>query len=500
MSKYSNSILLKNILINLSSFAIPIIAGIISIPIIINNIGIEKFGILTIIWMFIGYFSLFDFGLGRALTKHVAEKIGSQQFDDIPYIVFNATLLMCVAGIFGSLLIFFSSQYIVLELLNIPQTLIQESIYSFYILALSIPVVITITGLRGVFEAFQNFKFISINKMLLGIYTFISPLLIIPVTNNLSVIVIALLAGRLVSFYFYFHEIKVIVKIEKKHMHVSPKYFKPLLAMSGWLTITNIIGPFMIYIDRFFIGMILSMSAVTYYVTPYEIVTKLLIIPTAILGVIFPAFSAFNEYNHDKILSLFRQTSITIIIILFVACLFIIIFSQEGLNIWLSAEFSKESSFALQLLTIGIFINSIAYTPFSLLQGIGRSDITAKLHIIEFFLYIPILWFAISKLGINGAALTWLIRVFLDLLLLLYSTQRLLPDLKIITNKIFLILTISIIILQVPILFNLSITSKILYLALSIFIFILIAIKLLIDNKDIIFLKNYLSNKSRYAK
>ena len=33
------------------------------------------FGVLSLVWMFIGYFSLFDLGLGRATTKLVAEKI-----------------------------------------------------------------------------------------------------------------------------------------------------------------------------------------------------------------------------------------------------------------------------------------------------------------------------------------------------------------------------------------------------------------------------------------
>ena len=44
------------------------------------------------------------------------------------------------------------------------------------------------------------------------------------------------------------------------------------------MTVSNIVSPLMNSADRFLIGAILSMTAVAYYVTPYEVVTKLWII------------------------------------------------------------------------------------------------------------------------------------------------------------------------------------------------------------------------------
>ena len=63
--------------------------------------------------------------------------------------------------------------------------------------------------------------------------------------------------------------------------------------MSGWMTVSKIIvAPMIIYLDRFLIGAIISAVAITYYITPYEVVTKLLLIPGALTGVLFPAFAA----------------------------------------------------------------------------------------------------------------------------------------------------------------------------------------------------------------
>ena len=45
------------------------------------------------------------------------------------------------------------------------------------------------------------------------------------------------------------------------------------------MTVSNVVNPLMVYFDRFLIGGRISMSAVAFYVTPYEVVTKLSMIP-----------------------------------------------------------------------------------------------------------------------------------------------------------------------------------------------------------------------------
>ena len=61
--------------------------AIVAIPMVIEGMGLARFGVLTIAWMVVGYFSLVDFGLGRALTKLVAEKLGSGQGNEIPPLI-----------------------------------------------------------------------------------------------------------------------------------------------------------------------------------------------------------------------------------------------------------------------------------------------------------------------------------------------------------------------------------------------------------------------------
>lgn len=84
----------------------------------------------------------------------------------------------------------------------------------------------------------------------------------------------------------------------------------------------------------------------------------------------------------------------------------------------------------MQLLALGTLLNGLGLVPFALVQGVGRPDLTAKLHLCELPLYVPLLWWLIRAHGIEGAALAWLLRMMFDTGALFIIATRLLPECK----------------------------------------------------------------------
>jgi O-antigen/teichoic acid export membrane protein len=212
------------------------------------------------------------------------------------------------------------------------------------------------------------------------------------------------------------------------------------------MTVSNLVGPLIIYLDRLLIGILISAEAITYYATPYEVMTKLLLIPAAIVGVLFPAFSATYLSDRNFSEKLFNRGVKYSFVIIFPIILFIIFFSSEGLNIWLGSNFVVASSFILKILCIGVLINSLAHLPFSLLQGIGRPDIVSKLQLIELPIFISLLFVVTKNYGINGVVMVWLFRIVVDAILLFFVSKGFLNfkfDYLIIVLICFSILTLS---------------------------------------------------------
>jgi O-antigen/teichoic acid export membrane protein len=183
----------------------------------------------------------------------------------------------------------------------------------------------------------------------------------------------------------------------------------------------------MIYLDRFLIASFGSLAFVVYYATPYDLVTKLWIIPLSIMPVLFPAFTQHAALRSTKLSELYQRSAIYSAVIIAPVVVCVVILSRPFLNAWLGPEFARNSTAVLQLLSLGILINSVAQVPYSAVQAMGRPDITAKLHLLELPFYVASLLLLLRTLGIVGAALAWTVRVAVDGSLLFWFSQRLLP-------------------------------------------------------------------------
>ena len=76
-SRTSGRLLARNTFWNLLGQGAPLAAAVIAFPPLIRGLGIDRYGVLSLVWTLIGYFSFLDLGLGRALTKLVAERLGN---------------------------------------------------------------------------------------------------------------------------------------------------------------------------------------------------------------------------------------------------------------------------------------------------------------------------------------------------------------------------------------------------------------------------------------
>lgn len=428
-------LLTRNALWNLAGFLLPLVVAIAAIPWLINSLGTERFGILTLAWVVLGYFGLFDLGLGRALTQMVSVRLSKGEGAEIPGMVWTASLLMLLLGVIGGATLVLTANWLVYDVLNVPEVLRPETLFAIQIIAIGVPVVISAAGLRGVLEAYQRFDLVNIVRVFNGVFTFLGPLVAAVFSSDLGAMVLVLLVVRIIAWLVYFGFCLHVVPGFRKGVRLQPASVPTLLRFGGWMTVTNIVGPLMDYMDRFLVAGLIGMAAVAYYATPYEIVTKLLFVAGAIVGVLFPAFAASYARESQVIEKLFVKGIKYIFILLFPAVLVIVVLAGEGLQWWLGGEFSRQGTAVLQWLAIGVLVNSLAQVPYALLQGAGRPDLTAVLHLVELPLYLLCAWWAIGQYGIEGAALAWTGRVILDAMLLIVLSKRFLPQTQLVNTQ-----------------------------------------------------------------
>ena len=481
MDNYSGRAIARNTIFSLSGQIAPLIVGIATIPVIIRQLGTDRFGVLVLGWAIIGYYSIFDLGLGSALTKLTSEKIASKRNDVVPALFWTGSAMLFALGCLGMVIVFVLAPIVVHSILKIPNFLIHETLGSLKILGGTLPIVLLTSGMFGYLAANHRFDLINYIRIPLGIMNFLSPILILQVSPSLTSVLLVLAVTRIVLLMISIWMCLTITPGLRRRLSVNKEAIGQLFSFGIWVTVSNIVSPLMLAIDRFFIGSIVSIKAVAFYATPYDLLTKVLTIPGSVAYVLFPTFSAANAVDKKKSVEVYFRGLKYTYLILFPFVFFIILFSHELLQLWIGTEFADNSYLVLQILGIGVLINGLSLIPFAFLQGVGRPDIIAKLHTLEFILYAIVLAYLVRQYGIIGAAVSWDLRVLIDGLALAYFSAKYSLDTKIKLKPSALVMVGSIGIFVISMALS-SPSKKIMFFAGSMTVFIFVAWKRVLED------------------
>jgi O-antigen/teichoic acid export membrane protein len=423
----TGNLLARNAVLNLVGWILPMGVALLTVPLLIRGLGTERFGVLTVGWVIIGYFGLFDFGLGRALTKLLAERIATDREAEIPELVWTALFLMLVLGVIGAVVLVLAAPRMVADVLKVSAGLEAETRRSFQLLAFSLPWVISTAGLLGALEASQRFGLVNAVRVPSVLFNYLAPLAVLPFTTSLVPVIGVLVLGRILSWLAHLVACLRAYPMLGKRVAVEWSRVGMLARFGGWMTVSNTVSPLMTHLDRFLIGALISMEAVAYYASPYELVTRLWLIPGALMGVFFPAFAATYAADRARTSLLFGRAVRVVFVGIFPIALLLVVWAPEGLRLWLGAEFEQNSTIVLRWLALGVFVNCLAQVPFALIQGLGRPDLTAKLHLTELPMYAVAIWFLSRAFGLEGVAIAWVLRITVDTVALFAMADRFLP-------------------------------------------------------------------------
>ena len=422
-------LLARNVGLNLVGWVLPALAAIIAVPILIRGLGDARFGLLALAWTTLGYFGLFDLGLGRAVTHAVGDRIGRQREDEIAGVIWTALAALVPLGLIGSAVLALGAPWLVRTVFTIPADLHRESISAFRLLAVAIPFVGAAAVLRGVLEAKQRFGLVNAVRVPYGVLLFLGPALALPFSRSVVPAIAILVVVRLALVAALFGACtRVVHRLWLGRSRVNVPALKALVSFGGWMTVSNVISPLMNTFDRYVIAAVLSVSVVTYYTSPSELVMKLWLFSVAINPVFFAALSTTGARDRDRSAELFDRLLRLTFAGLFLPALVLVVLAPEILGIWLGPSFTGDSALVLQVLAIAVFVNTLGQCGLTMIHALGRPDLTGKYHLAELPVYAAALWFLLARFGIVGVALAWAARAIVDAFLLLLTCPALLRE------------------------------------------------------------------------
>ncbi len=412
---------------NLVGYVVPLVVAIVAIPVLIKRLGTAEYGVLTIAWGIVGYFGVFDMGLSNALTKFVAERIGRESPEEIDDIFHTGFALLMASSLCGALMLALLARPLAFSWLVVPAQLRGQTYTVFRLFAMALPFVVSVACFRGTLGAYQRFDVINKIQIAVGTLSFAGPAVVALYSRNLIAIVGFLMASRVVAWLIYLYCCIQVVPFLTMRLRVSRRMIRPLVTFGGWISICNVTDPLFLYSDRFILGVLVSMNAVAYYATPFDMVSRLWLVPDALNSALFPAYASSMKRDGRRATVLLEKAGHYLFPLIFAPVLLVMLFARQILTMWIDASFAAHSTAVLEWLAVGVLLSSLARMPWTLLVA-HRPDFPAKLVLCEAPVYLPLLYALIRLYGLEGAAMAWTCRSAFNCSVLHAMTWRALPE------------------------------------------------------------------------
>ncbi len=422
---FSGGLIAANTLLNLAGRLAPVLTALGVMPFVVRGLGPERFGLFSIGWGLIGFFFIFDLGLGRAATRYVSEALARSRSEDVAPIAWSAALLQALVGLAGGGLMALAAPWS-LDWLSLPPSLAPEALRCFYLLAATAPLALMEFTFAGVLESLQRFDQINAVRAPLNIAVLLLLLAVAVRGLDLAWFFAAYLAVRgLNTLVFLFLAARAVPDLlSRPRLRRAP--LARLFGFGKWVTISNLLNPVFASFDRLWLGHAADLRAVSLYTGPYQVAERALILPATLASTLFPAVAGLDGTGDLAAMRGLAMRSVKFLALgMGLGCVWLAGAANEIVALFLGADYLQGSPPVLQLLCLGFFLNALAFVPDSIVQGRDRPDVTALFHLVELPIHLAALAVFVHFLGAMGAALAFCLRVGLDAVLLYWYAARL---------------------------------------------------------------------------
>lgn len=425
---------------NLVGLLTPMVLALVAVPLYLGIIGEARYGALALVWLLVGYFSLFDLGLGAATAQRLST-LAEASPAARAHVFWSALLANLCCGALGSLIAWPLAQWFFEHGFAIDANLRAELLAALPWMLVTLPVA-TLSGvLTGTLQARQRFFELNLIAVIGGAAVQLMPLLAaLQRGPQLEHLVQAVLVARLLT---------TVTLMQRCARHVTQGQAvtwrlataRDLLRYGGWVSVSAVVGPLMVILDRFVIGSLLNARAVSHYTIPFQLAERATVLSASLNQALFPRMAQASSEATRMALAHGALRVLVVIVSPLVALALVLM--APFLGWWISGDMAAVATPVAHVLLLGFWINSLAMVPYTQLQAAGRPDLVAKCHLAELIPYLALMFYALKTLGLVGAAIVFAVRAAADFLLLALLARSLTEGLKLLSGPALALLVIA---------------------------------------------------------
>lgn len=348
------------------------VVGFIYIPMLIYFLGQDEYGLYQLLGSFLVYLGLFDFGLGKTVTRYYSKYLalkdekGKENLLAISTIIFSGLSLLLL--LVGSILYFYLEE-IFKNSLSYSEIIVAKKMYIVILITATFTILTTI--FNSIITSFEKFVFLKGLSILQIVIRPVIVLAVFSIEASAFILVIVQAAinifGILTMMYYSFKKLNVRIKL---HYWDKP-LLKELVRFSFFIFITAVMDQIFWRSDQVILGIIVGTASVAVYSIGSQIVMYYMNLSTAMSGVFLPNITKKVTQNasNKELTDTFIRIGRLQYILLGAVLIGFILFGKEFIIMWVGEKFA-----------LSYYITLIIIIPFTidLIQNIGLAILQAK--------------------------------------------------------------------------------------------------------------------------
>ena len=392
-------------------------------PYFVHQLGLEKYGVLSLVTTVVGYLAVLDLGMGTATTKFLADHYVERDVSAISKVIGTSIVIYSALGVLGTLGIIALATTLIRHVLHVPPELTSETLTVFYISALGFLVNMPLTVFGAVPAALQRFDILVKQNLAFGTTTVASQVLLLALGHSLEALVLASVVISALG-------IAVFVVISRRLLpgvSFRPRFdasaARQVLSFSVLKVFSTLSGQVVFQLDRLLIASFLPLASVSYYAIPLALAQKIIFVVPNITTAVFPAISQFR-LRENGVPDLYVRVLKMVALLVLPMTVVLVVFAKPILTLWMGAEVAAHSSAALRVLAVAFLVVSYAAVPGTFVEALGRPGIPAFFATVSAVVNLSITLLLIPRVGILGPAIALLVNGVITVPLFLDRAHR----------------------------------------------------------------------------
>jgi O-antigen/teichoic acid export membrane protein len=366
---------------------VAIVCGFITLPIMLNGLGQDMYGLWVLISSFTAMMYLFDLGFASAVTRNITMAISKSEHRSANIVINSALLVYSCISFIIIIFIILLVEFYMPDLIDG----VTESDFKLVLLLIGFGMALDFPSkaFAGIFSAHYRYDIQSSYRIVFKVSNAI--ILIYLINSGYKIVAIAAMTAAL-SFLdtivfvlmskYVFKEMKLSVS------YISRSQLVDLYKFSIWALFIDVGSMLRSRMDLFFIGGFVSYSAVSVYYIPVRLVDYSLLLLYKMLGITLPIFAGHVSNKDNRSIELDLKIVGRINSYFCVATItFYLFFGSLLLRGWMGDEYDEGSGYIILMILLSGRLAMLLTDPFNnCLYAYGKHRILAMFTFFELVL------------------------------------------------------------------------------------------------------------------